>query len=174
MNSKMAGWVMILSVVSLAWAHEHPMPAASSKEFNFVKQLAGHWKGTADHMGSGQKAEPVETDFKVTSMGSAVLERLMPNTDGEMIDMYSDEGGTLTMVHYCAMGNQPHMRLKSAGANKVSLEMGPTSGINVAKDVHMHALKLELVDANHLIQRWTNYKDGKPEETAVFTFTRSK
>ena len=96
----------------------------------------------------------------------------MQDTPHEMVDMYSDEGGKLAMIHYCAMGNQPHMRLKGASSKSITLEMGPSTGIDPAKDPHMHGLALEFPDANHLIERWTSYKDGKPGETVLFTLTR--
>jgi len=84
-----------------------------------------------------------------------------------------DENGKLVMTHYCAMGNQPHMVLKQATPKSISMEMGPTVGIDAAKDPHMHGLALEFPDANHLVERWTSYKDGKRAESVVFTLTRA-
>src|SRR5438876_1102233 len=83
-----------------------------------------------------------------------------------------DEAGKLAMTHYCAMGNQPHMVLKSGGPAEIRFEMGPTPGINAKKDMHMHSLTLEFPDPNHLIERWTSYQNGKPGETVVLTLTR--
>jgi hypothetical protein len=155
-------------------AHEHQMPApkSDSKEFEQLKQLAGAWKGTKNPSDKDQKPEPVSIHFKVTAAGSAVEETLMQGTPHEMVDMYTDENGKLTMTHYCAIGNQPHMLLKPSGPNQISLAMGPTPGIDSDKDQHMHALILEFPDANHLTEKWTSYQDGKPGETVVFTLAR--
>jgi hypothetical protein len=176
MNKRISGMVVAvgLGVAVLAWAHDENMPMkAGSPEFQQIKQLAGKWKGTSTPMGPNAKPGPVATEFRVTAAGSAIEERLMKNTPHEMVDMYVDEGGKLAMTHYCAMGNQPHMVLKNAGPHQVNLEMVPTQGID-ANSLHMHALTLEFPDANHLIERWTNYTDGKPGETVVFEMARVK
>jgi hypothetical protein len=160
-----------------AWpllAHEDNMsaPKPTSAEFNQVKQLAGTWSGTATHPGSKEKPEPVKVEFQVTSAGSAIEETLMQGTPHEMVDMYTDENGKLAMTHYCAMGNHPHLVLKQATPKAIGLEMGPTPGIDSAKDPHMHGLALEFPDADHLTERWTSYHDGKPGEVVVFNMTR--
>jgi hypothetical protein len=72
------------------------------------------------------------------------------------------------------MGNQPHMLLKESGPDRLVFEMGPSPGIDAAKDAHMHALTLEFPDKNHLTERWESYKDGKSAGTVVFTMTRSR
>src|ERR1700687_1941392 len=156
-------------------AHEHEMSPSkpASPEFNQVKQLAGKWSGSITHPGKDEKPTPIITEFKLTAAGSAIEETLMQGTPHEMVDMYTDENGKLSMTHYCAHGNQPHMLLKQAGPGSISLEMGPTTGINAAKDEHMHALALEFKDANHLTERWTSYTDGKPGEIVVFNLTRT-
>src|SRR5689334_17600339 len=89
------GWV--------AWAHEDPakMPSRSeSKEFQFMKQLVGTWQGTS-RMEKDAKSEPVTTVFKLTSAGSVIEETLLVGTPHEMVDIYTDEDGKLTMTHYC-------------------------------------------------------------------------
>jgi hypothetical protein len=165
-----------LSLVGLVWAHEdHPMsPAASSAEFNRIKQLAGKWQGTMSGGEKGHMPDLIVTEYKLTAGGSAVEETLTPGTPHEMVDMYHDQDGQLVMTHYCAMGTQPHMVLKSATPLAINLEMGPTPGINAAKDSHMHALTLEFPDANHLVQKWTSYANGKPAGTTIFTLARVK
>ncbi len=178
MNTKLR--IMLPAVVvgfvglSALFAHEMPMAKPGSKEFEQLKQLAGSWKGVKTPAEKGQKSETVSIQFKVTSMGSAVEETLGMGTPNEMVDMYTDENGKLTMTHYCAMGNQPHLLLKQSNPKQITLEMGPTPGIDSSKDTHMHALSLEFPDANHLIEKWTSYEGGKPAETAVFTLTRSQ
>src|SRR5258708_34195109 len=102
------------SLPGAAHGHDMPAPKPSTAEFNQVQQLTGKWSGTESHPGSAEKPSPVTTEFRGTSAGSAIEEVLMRGTPHEMVDMYSDEGGKLGMVHYCALGNQPHMQLQSA------------------------------------------------------------
>jgi len=162
-----------LSVAGSAWAHEMKEMKPASAEFQQIKQLVGKWEGTSSPMGPEAKPGPVATEFRLTAAGTAVEENLMKGTPHEMVDMYTEEGGRLAMTHYCAMGNQPHMVLKSAGPHQVSLEMVTTPGID-PNSPHMHSLALEFADANHLTERWTNYTDGKPGEIVVFNMTRAK
>jgi len=167
--------VSALGLTALVWAHDDMKmpPRASSPEFQQMKQLVGTWNGIKSPEGKDQKPEPVTIEIKLTSAGSAIEETLMPGQPHEMVDMYTDENGKLAMTHYCAMGNQPHLVLKQAGPQRITLEMGATSGIDATKDVHMHALTLEFPDANHLTETWTSYANGKPGEAAVFTLVRA-
>ena len=171
-TTKLAVLAAGLALATRVWAdadHKMPMPQAS-KELEQVKQLAGTWKGTSQgHDG----VQPVTVEYRVTSAGSAVEEVLMKGTPHEMVDMYTDEGGKLTMTHYCAMGNHPHLLMKEAAPGKIALAMGPTPGIR-SKDDHMDGLTLEFADANHLTQRWHCFKDGKAGPDTVLTLTREK
>jgi hypothetical protein len=36
----------------------------------------------------------------------------------------------------------------------------------------MHSLTITIVDKNHIIQKWTLFKDGKEQEKSVFDLTR--
>jgi hypothetical protein len=173
---KTSNLIVVCSILTFGaaalWAHEHQMPprAPNSKEFDQLKQLVGTWQGMAA-MENG-KPGPTATQFKLTAAGSAIEETLMPGTPKEMVDMYTDEGGKLAMVHYCAVGNRPHMVVKQSTPTQIVLEMVPTAGIDAGKDMHMHALTLEFPDANHLTERWVSYENGKAGEASVFTFAR--
>src|SRR4051812_27448968 len=101
-----------VSCLGFVFAHEHPTPQPRSSELEQVKKLAGTWTGTM--VAPDGKSTPLTTVYRVTSGGSAVEERLTMGSMEEMVDMYADEGGKVSMTHYCAMGNHPHMLLKSS------------------------------------------------------------
>ena len=88
---------MMTASVAGAWAgdkadKECPMPVIkSSAELDKVKGLDGKWAGTAKH--ANGKEEQVAVEYRVTSGGSAVEEKLFPGTPHEMISMYHDRGG---------------------------------------------------------------------------------
>src|ERR1041385_2448086 len=103
------------------------------------------WKGKED---MGQGVQDVVVTYAVTAGGSAVVETLFPKTPHEMVSVYHDEGGKLTMTHYCILANQPHMKLKASTANSVTLAMSGKDGIANANEAHMHALAINFVDAN--------------------------
>jgi hypothetical protein len=148
------------------------MPKAPTmpKEFAEMKKLVGTWEGTAD-MGTG-KPEPVKVIYELTSGGTAITEKLMPGTPHEMTTIYYSDGKSLAMTHYCATGNHPEMKLKKANTKGLEFEMTAPTGVASMNEMHMHALKLTLSDANTLKQEWTNFTDGKKAEVAVFNFKR--
>src|SRR3954465_8893008 len=81
----------------------------AEKALDTLKALAGTWVSEKP----GQDGKPMTTIFKVTSGGTAVEETLFAGSDHEMIDMYTVDGERLVLTHYCMMGNQPRMQLKS-------------------------------------------------------------
>jgi hypothetical protein len=161
-----------VGLVAVVWAHDDKMKMPpSSAEFNQMKQLVGNWKGSTK-MGHNGKPETVATSFKLTAAGSAIQETLGPGTPNEMVDMYTDEAGKLTMTHYCAMGNQPHMQLTRGDPKTIVLETTSVPGLDLAKDDHMHALTLSMPEPNKLVETWTSYLQGKTNDKAVFEFVR--
>ena len=146
-----------------------PTPPASA-DLGRVKALSGKWVGTTTH--ADGKTEPAASEYKVTSGGSAVVETLFPDTPQEMVSVYHDKAGRLSMTHYCMLGNQPELDLKSVTGGKMSFDMSAESHDALKNQMHMHSLILTLKDGNHLKQEWTNFNNNKKADTAVFEFTR--
>ena len=138
-----------------------------------LKTLAGEWRGhvtTPD----GPAASVV---YGVTAGGSTVTERLFPGTEHEMFTLYHLDGSDLVLTHYCAMGNQPRMRLvRAAGTDPVELEFGFSGGANIdpAKDAHMHAGRMVLRGADRLEAEWAVYDKGKQAGANKFFLERVK
>ena len=82
-----------------------------------MKSLAGTWKATVD-MGGGPM--PVTAQYRVTSGGSAVEERLFADTPKEMITIYHDRNGKLALTHYCMLCNRPAMTLVKSDGKSLS------------------------------------------------------
>ena len=101
-------FIMILSLLwflGLLWVKRWKLPPyKGSQAFESMKSLAGNWEGSEV---SGDKEKPVKVEYKVSSNGSTIVETLFPGTKYEMITVYHDNGGKLSMTHYCAIGNQP-------------------------------------------------------------------
>jgi hypothetical protein len=148
-------------------------PAAASDRaalIDRVKTLAGTWEST------GPDGTAVASVFTVGSGGSAVREVMMPGTPQEMTNMYTMDGPTMVMTHYCAMGNQPHMRAHAGSDPKViRLESDGVSGLKSAEEEYMGAVTLTFVDADHLKADWQQFQGGKTAgEPMTFTMTRKK
>jgi hypothetical protein len=130
---------------------EGRLPASDSERaalIERVKTLAGTWEA------SGPDGTHVASVFTVSSNGSVVREIMLPGTAHEMTNMYTMDGPTLVMTHYCAMGNQPHMRAHASSDPKViKFEPDGVSDLKNAEQGYMGAMTLTLVDADHLKTR---------------------
>ncbi|MBI3505097.1 MAG: hypothetical protein HY059_09665 [Proteobacteria bacterium] len=158
------------SVASFA-GEPHHAAAPASKDFEFIKSLAGTWKGeTTAH---GKKEQTISV-FKVTSGGSAVVETMSPGTEHEMTNVYHVVDGKLMMTHYCAIGNAPQMRIVSSDAKSVSLKGIKANGIDPKSTPHMHSLTYALADKDHLKATWTSANMGKEHDgPSTFEYTRA-
>ena len=143
-------------------------PYSGSPAFEQVKKLAGVWEGSTNHDKANDKGTVI---YKVTSNGSAIEETLFQGTDHEMVSIYTDPKGKLTLTHYCAMGNQPVLDLQSSSKTDVVLSLAKNGGVD-PKETHMHALTLTMPDKDHLVQKWISYENGKPSGETVVTLTR--
>ena len=150
-------------------ARNEAQPYTGSKEFERIKTLAGTWEGTSS---MGEKGEKVSVKYQVTSGGSAVVETLFPDTPHEMVSVYDDEGGKLSMTHYCMLKNHPDMILKSADENTINLDFADGQVFDPTKEPHMHSLSISFTDKDNMVQEWTMYENGKEKEIATFTFSR--
>ena len=85
--------------------------------FDAVAALEGRWVSTTPH------GEMVHV-FEVTSSGSAVRELMGPGTEHEMTNMYTLNGNSLTMTHYCGAGTS---RSRVSALDGDRLEFGAVS-----------------------------------------------
>ena len=147
--------------------HKHPEPKIAPA-FNDLKALVGTWEGTTTMHGEPMKSV---VTYELTSGGTALIEKLGPGTPHEMVTIYSTRDNKVAATHFCAVGNQPEMKLKKAENGTFTFEMDGTKGISNKNEMHMHALTITLA-GNKLKQEWTNYNNNKKDQTAVFEFTK--
>src|SRR6266404_2189115 len=118
--------LLLLAVSGQLMAAEAKAPPQGSAEFERMKSLVGTWKGKAD-MGQGPMEFTVE--YRLISGGSAVEERIFAGTPKEMVTMYYDRKGKLSMTHYCMLGNRPGMLFKSADATTIKFDFDSKCGV---------------------------------------------
>ena len=89
----------------------------------------------------------------------------MPGSGHEMVSMYHQDGKDVVMTHYCALGNQPKMKLDPASTDK-ELKFVFAGGTNLdpAKDMHMHEGSIKWIDDDHIEWTWQGYQEGKAEK----------
>ena len=84
--------------------------------------------------------------FRVTAGGSVVEETIFPGSPMEMLSVYHMDKGNLLMTHYCALGNQPRMKLnaKKSMPQELVFEFDGGTNFNPRRDKHMRSLTLKL------------------------------
>ena len=122
----------------------------------------------------GQGPMEMTVEYKLVSGGSVIEERIFAGTPKEMVTMYHDRKGKLSLTHYCMLGNQPGMLLKSSDEKKLAFDFDPTCGLDANSGMHMHSLVITLTDADTIMHDWKLFENGKAKESHPFTFKRVK
>ena len=142
-------------------------PYKGSAAFERMKTLVGKWSGESPEMGK------MNTEFRLIAGDSVIQETFAGGTPMEMLSVYHDVNGKLTMTHYCMLRNQPRMKLVKQTADSLTFDLAPTPGLNVQKDMHMHGATYTFIDANHFKLEGVSWKDGKSSPCgAPVIFTR--
>jgi hypothetical protein len=161
----------LLVVASASFALAGPDEPKTASRLDAIKALAGTWETKSEE---GQPGAAVS--YRVTSAGSAVMETLFAGTPKEMITMYTMDGDDLVLTHYCAMGNQPHMKALAAkdatGVNVIQFEYASGGNMKSRDEMHMDSLTMTFTDATHLRHDWTMWKDGKVVRNIVLDFAK--
>jgi hypothetical protein len=161
----------VVAVCAFAAPGSKAKPATTSR-FEQLKALAGDWAGTAVHEG---KPIDVAVNFKVTAAQSAVVETEFPGTDHEMMTIITKDGDQLALMHYCAMGNQPHMKAPDQGeGNALAFKFTGGGSMKSEKDAHMHSVTYTFVDKNTLKADWSHFANGKMVGSVVMNLKRKQ
>jgi hypothetical protein len=159
----LASWLLVTCLAFWAYGDdkEAQLPAPPTNAgLEKMKTLAGTWVA-AD--ADGNPTGDVVSVIKVTAGGSAVHETLFPGQPHEMVSVYTAEGTDLLMTHYCMLGNQPRMKADAKSVtNTLQFEFAGGGNLDPAKDKHMHAATLTIVDADHLELQGVGWENGKP------------
>jgi len=140
-------------------------PAVRKDLLAAMTALEGRWEGQVSGV------TQVVT-FEVTSAGSVVRERMFPDTPHEMTNMYALDGNALRMTHYCAGGNQPHMRATSLAGGKLEFRSDGVSDLKAADEAYMSDMTLVWIDEDHIEERWRATKNGELDHEMVFELAR--
>jgi len=150
--------IFLMTLISLSFAKaQQPGQKEFSAEFKRMKTLAGNWEGQHDMDG---KSMTLKVNYKVSSAGSAVLETSFPGTPQEMTSVYTEVNGKINVTHYCALQNQPTLKLQDSTKNSLEFDYIKGENLNVKKDAHMHHLTLKFTNNNTIEQHWTQFKNG--------------
>ena len=170
MNSNHIVWTVLVCALAFI-APTSTAGDTAQTAFDRLKALEGTWHGEAS--GGGEAEESVSHVFRLAAAGTVVMETMNPGVEGhEMINMYHLDGDDLVLTHYCAGNNQPTMRLAASSASEMRFDFTGGTNFDPAKDEHIHAARLVLVDADTLESSWTGYNEGKEVGTRTFVLER--
>ena len=130
-------------------------PYRGSAAFERMKTLVGKWSVECPTMGK------MNTEFRLIAGDSVIEERFAEGTPMEMLSVYHDTNGKLSMTHYCMLRNQPRMKLTKSTVDSLTFDLAPTPGLNPAKDKHMHSATYTFIDANHYKLEGVAMENGK-------------
>ncbi|MEO8225328.1 MAG: hypothetical protein ABI661_11035 [Gammaproteobacteria bacterium] len=161
--------LLLPPLLSAAPADPPSTSAVDSAEFARLKTLAGTWV-LADE--AGQPTTTVASIFEVVAMGHSIRETMFPGSTEEMVNMYYRNGPATEMVHYCAAGNQPRLRINAAAPDQLLLTFIDATNLNSPDAEHMRSATYTWEGVNRLHTEWQSWKDGKPSDLKVFTLIR--
>ena len=153
-------------------AHSEPMVVSAATPqheavFNQIKTLEGEWAFKGEQM-QGKMV------FKTSSSGSVVREIMFPGTDHEMTNIYHLDGPSIVMTHYCAIGNQPHLRSTGTNPREVVFHTDSVSNLTSADGAYMGDMTLTFKDKDHVTETWTHTDKGKKMPPHAMELTRVK
>jgi hypothetical protein len=78
------------------------------------------------------------------------------------------------MTHYCSGANQPRLRLDRSASSADELRFAFDGGTNFdpAKDVHVHAGRIRIVDGERLEEEWEFFGNGQRQSSGRFLLRR--
>jgi hypothetical protein len=168
MTKRIGSWVAAIALVLATTVPVALAADTTAERFDNLKALAGDWT-----MSGGDGS--VAVTYRVTAGGSAVVETLFPGAPHEMVTIYTVDNGDLVLTHYCAEGNQPHMKaVKGGDAGAIDFKFVGGGNMKSDKDGHMHEAVFTFEDKDHVKATWVYFKDGKAGENQEFTLVRLK
>ena len=104
----------------------------------------------------------VTTEFKSVAGGTAVLETLTASGMDEMLTLYSVDGESILLTHYCPTNNQPRMRAvpQTSEIRQLVFSFQDAGNLPNLAVGHEHKLVMDFSDDNHRTERWTWRRDG--------------
>jgi hypothetical protein len=139
----------------------------SNPAFLKLKSLAANWEGK-DEQGNAARSR-----IEAVVSGTAVMETLSMAGMEDMITLYSADGDSVALVHYCPTNNQPRMRATPGAGPVKELDFVFKDAGNLAtpETGHQQRLVMRFEDENHLTESWTWRQNGK-DSVMTIQFTR--
>jgi len=157
---------IVLSIFILLFATA-ALASDAGAAFEKLKTLQGSWSGKSS------AGRPVQTSYRVTSGGSALMSEI--HSDEDMVSVFHLDGDRLLMTHYCGAGNQPRMvGTPSPDGKTVTFNFLDATNLLSSQPGHMERLVITLGDANHYTEEWDFASKDGPKMHELFDLQRQK
>ena len=115
----------------------------------------------------------METEFRLVVVGTAALETLTASGMDEMLTLYSMDGESIRLTHYCPTNHQPRMRAvpHTSEIRQLVFSFQDAGNLPNLAVGHEHKLVMDSSDNDHLTERWTWRRDGHDADM-VYHFAR--
>lgn len=167
--------VLLLSATASVAAGGKDKDFDAQAAFDELKKLAGEWEAEWEGRDYGPADKPVIVRYEVTADGTVVSEISAAGTPEEMTTQYTVDHGDLVVSHFCALGNQPKMKLNKGGGSKgKKLGFAKASVGNLKPNVpYMVLISVNQVSETQLETVWqTRTGNDKVGGTHVVTLKR--
>ncbi len=175
---KKMAWTVATIAVLLFPAAGAASDLTAEQAFERLKALAGTWEGSASAEGAEAEAEAeasglVVHEFDVSANGHVLMERMGPDTEYEMVNMYHLDGADLVLTHYCSAGNQPRMKFNAATSAPNRLVFDFDGGTNLdTTPNHIHSAEIRLDGENRIDSAWKAHEGDMEAGTMTFHLKR--
>lgn len=152
---------------------EEPVKAVkATPNLDAIKKLAGDWYEVDK---DGKVTDKLISQIRVTAGGSAVRDTIFPNTDMEMVSIYTQEGPDLFMTHYCVLRNAPKLKAETGTSpNAIVFKCVGGANVDLEKSTFMGKATLTVLDADHITIAGEKCENGKYCECGSMKLARKK
>ncbi len=133
------------------------MNESSGEVFNHLRTLVGEWAGTTDD------GRELGVAYTLSANDTVLVETwaLRPGLDA--LTLYHMDVEVLIATHYCPLGNQPRLRLKSSKDGIYYFEFMSATNLRSRDEEHNRSFEFEILGPNQFLRTETYVKAGKFE-----------
>lgn len=149
-------------------------PTDAAQAYARLERLEGNWRGTYSWSGARSSRGDLTASYRVTGLGSALIEDLTMDGKLAMTTVYHLDNGDLRATHYCAAQNQPRLKATDIDLTTGTMRFDFVDITNLpAPDApHVHGLTVHLLDADHAEIAFAFTSKGQ-ESTEHIALTRT-
>jgi hypothetical protein len=135
--------------------------------FTQLQTLVGNWEGKTE------AGRVLKVNYRLVAKNTVLVETWTLGPQRETLTLYHMDNDALIATHYCALGNQPRLRLKEGGrASSFIFEFVSATNLPKPEIEHQHRFEIEILQPNSFARSETYVKNGTAEtERVVYSRT---